>query len=158
VGKSGCGRAVKERRERTAIKQLGSKLVEDSCSGQGEIINDFGQRYLCLNKRETLSLDQSMQSITKVNSFKTRENLNLTFIKLFINTTASPTSSYLFDLGSASKAAFVSTNDGPSTAQEFISNIHYYATPSCCAEEKKGKKESVVSQGNSYTWLVRAFD
>lgn len=55
---------------------------------------------------------------------------------------ASATSSHLFDLGAASKAAFVSTNDGPSTAQEFISNIHYYSIHSCCAEfKKKGKKE-----------------
>lgn len=56
---------------------------------------------------------------------------------------ASPTSSHLFDLGTASKAAFVSTNDGLSTAQEFISNTHYYVIHSYCAEFFKKRKERV---------------
>lgn len=60
-------------------------------------------------------------------------NLNLTSIGY----ASFSYSSHLFDLGAASKAAFVSTNDGPSTAQEFISNIHYYAIHSCCAKFKK---------------------
>lgn len=72
---------------------------------------------------------------------------------------ASATSSHLFDLGAASKAAFVSTNDGPSTAQEFISNIHYYSIHSCCAEfKKKERKSETISQGSSSAELVQAFD
>lgn len=73
--RGGGGMAV-----RTAIKQFGIKLGEASCSTQRELINNSGQRYLCLTQRETLSLGPSIQRITKVNWFKKSGNLNLTFI------------------------------------------------------------------------------